>query len=54
MEAYICGSLYTEPLFCLELFTSVICISIKWNGIRQKTMLLQQNVILLLDSKTNT
>ena len=47
------GDLYKKPLLCQEFFTPVICISRKRNGIRQKTMLLQQNVILLLDGKQN-
>ena len=46
--------LYTEPLLYLEFFTPAVCISRKRNGIRQKTMLLQQNGILLLDNKQTT
>ena len=46
------GYFYIERNPCLELFTPVICISIERNDIRQeKTMLLQQNVTLLLDNK---
>ena len=47
------GGLYKKPLLRQEFFTAVICISRKRNGIRQKTMLLQQNFILLLDGKQN-
>ena len=45
------GVLCTDPLLCLEFFTPVTCTSRKRNGIRQKTMPLQQNAILLVDSK---
>ena len=48
------GGLYTEPFLCLEFFTPVVFISWKTNGIRQKTMLFQENAILLQDSKQNT
>ena len=36
LGTHIHGDLYTESFLCLELFTLVICISKKRNGIRQK------------------
>ena len=49
------GYFYIEPNACLELYTLVICISRERNEITQeKTMLLHQNLALLLHNKYNT
>ena len=52
MGLYTRGDFYTEPVLRLEFFKPAICISRKRNG--NKTMLLRQNTILLLNNKQNT